>query len=71
MYIYICIYMYIYIYVYMIVYIYTILPAYLEYSEFQPHGCEQKKYILENQWDNPHMQMAYRTYIHNKFNTYI
>ena len=51
---------------------YIILAAYFEYSEFQPHGCEQKKHEkMENQWDNPHIQMTDRTYINNKFNTYI
>ena len=28
-----------------IIYIHTILAEYLEYSDFQPYGCEQKKYL--------------------------
>ena len=31
--------------IYIYIYIHTILAEYLEYSEFQPYGCEQKKIL--------------------------
>ena len=63
--------------IYIYRYIHTILAEYLEYSEFQPYGCEQKKilrisevemyiYILENQWDNTHTHTNGTSHVYTK-----